>query len=185
MLWSLRKLRCWIWLEILWNKKKDDLELNKFAWLLRRSWTKTEKNVSGAKMKTPYFKKIVDSAGNEWVDSQDIFSIHWRTWHVFFFFNKWYPFIVKKCEQLNYYNNHTSTAYSNPDLSRLIGFCSGWVSARGCYEDLKYNVCYIKDSRDKTIMKFDVPKISETERENRKKIDKFWRNIRWIIIYLW
>lgn len=25
-------------------------------------------------MKTPYFKKTTDSAGNEWVDSQDIFQ---------------------------------------------------------------------------------------------------------------
>ena len=29
--------------------------------------------VWGAKMKTPYFKKTTDSAGNEWVDPQDIF----------------------------------------------------------------------------------------------------------------
>ena len=25
-------------------------------------------------MKTPYFKKVADSEGNEWVDSQDIFQ---------------------------------------------------------------------------------------------------------------
>ncbi len=125
-------------------------------------------------MKIPYFKKTTDGAGNEWVDSQDIFQY---TDELGPFFNKWYPFIVKKCEQLNYYNNHTSTAYGNPDLSWLIGFCSGWITARNCYEDFKDSVCYIKDQRDKTIMKFDVPKISETERETRKKIDELWENI--------
>lgn len=126
------------------------------------------------KMKTPYFKKTTDSAGNEWVDSQDIFQY---TDELGPFFNKWYQFVVRKCEQLNYYNDHTSTAYGNPDLSWLIGFCSGWISARNCYEDFKDNVCYIKDWRDKTIMKFDVPKISETEREARKKIDELLENI--------
>lgn len=25
-------------------------------------------------MRTPYFKKTADSAGNEWVDSQDVFQ---------------------------------------------------------------------------------------------------------------
>lgn len=38
-------------------------------------------------------------------------------------------------------------------------------------------VCYVKDWRDKTIMKFDVPKISEIEQETRKKIDELWENI--------
>lgn len=125
-------------------------------------------------MKTPYFKKTTDDAGNEWVDPQDIFQY---TDELGPFFNKWYQFVVKKCEQLNYYNHHTSTAYGNPDLSWLIGFCSGWLSARNCYEDTKDNVCYIKDQRDKTIMKFDVPKISEIERENRKQIDEIWEKL--------
>ena len=66
----------------------------------------------GKERKTPYFKKTTDSAGNEWVDSQDIFQY---TDELGPFFNKWYPFIVRKCEQLNYYNNHTSTAYGNPE----------------------------------------------------------------------
>lgn len=119
-------------------------------------------------MKTPYFKKIADSEGNEWVDSQDIFQYvnEYDT-----FFNKWYQFITRKCEQLNYYNKYTSTAYGNPDLSWLIGFCSGWLSAKNCYEDIKDGVCYIKDQHDRVIMKFDVPKISKMERENRKEIN--------------
>ena len=119
-------------------------------------------------MKTPYFKKVADSAGNEWVDSQDIFQY---TDELGSFFNKWYQFIVKKCEQLNYYNNHTSTAYGNPDLSWLIGFCSGWLSAKNCYEDTKDNICYIKNQHNKVVMKFDVPKISQMERENRKELN--------------
>ena len=119
-------------------------------------------------MKTPYFKKIADSEGNEWVDSQDVFQYvnEYDT-----FFNKWYQFITRKCEQLNYYNKYTSTAYGNPDLSWLIGFCSGWLSAKNCYEDIKDGVCYIKDQHDRVIMKFDVPKISKMERENRKEIN--------------
>ena len=120
-------------------------------------------------MKTPYFKKVTDSEGNEWVDSQDIFQY---TDELGPFFSKWYQFIVKKCEQLNYYNNHTSTAYGNSDLSWLIGFCSGWISARNCYEDFKNGVCYIKNSQDKIIMKFDIPKISQMERENRKEMNE-------------
>ena len=117
-------------------------------------------------MKIPYFKKTIDDVGNEWVDSQDIFQY---TDELGTFFNKWYQFIDKKCEQLNYYNKYTSTAYGNPDLSWLIGFCSGWLSAMGCYEDIKNGVCCIKDQRDKTIMKFDVPKISDMEQEHRKE----------------
>lgn len=127
-----------------------------------------------AKMKTPYFKKTIDSAGNEWVDSQDIFQY---TDELSPFFNKWYQFIVKKCEQLNYYNYHTSTAYGNPDLSWLIGFCSGWLSARNCYEDTKDGVVYIKNQQDRTVIKFDVPKISEMEKDNRKAIDEIWEKL--------
>lgn len=119
-------------------------------------------------MKIPYFKKVIDSEGNEWVDSQDIFQ-YVNEYDAFF--NKWYQFIVKKCEQLNYYNKYTSTAYGNPDLSWLIGFCSGWLSAKNCYEDIKDGVCYIKDQRDRVIIKFDVPKISQMERENRKELN--------------
>lgn len=125
-------------------------------------------------MKIPYFKKTTDSAGNDWVDSQDIFQYVDELGP---FFNKWYQFIVKKCEQLNYYNNHTSTAYGNPDFSWLIGFCSGWLSARNCYEDMEDGVVYIKDNRDKTIMKFDVPKISEMERDSRNAINEMWENM--------
>ena len=120
-------------------------------------------------MKTPYFKKTTDSAGNEWVDPQDIFQY---TEEFGPFFNRWYQFIVKKCEQLNYYNDHTSTAYGNPDLSWLIGFCSGWLSAKGCYEDIKDSICYIKNQRDKIVMKFDIPKISQLEQENRIDTDR-------------
>ena len=120
-------------------------------------------------MKTPYFKKVADSEGNEWVDSQDIFQYanEYDT-----FFNKWYQFIFRKCELLNYYNKYTSTAYGNPDLSWLIGFCSGWLSAKNCYEDTKDNICYIKNQHDKIVMKFDVPKIPQMELENRKEINK-------------
>ena len=125
-------------------------------------------------MKTPYFKKTTDSAGNEWVDPQDIFQY---TEELGPFFNKWYQFIVKKCEQLNYYNNHTSTAYGNPDLSGLIGFCLGWLSAKGCYEDIKDSICYIKNQRGKIIMKFDIPKISQLEQENRIDLDRILERI--------
>ena len=92
-------------------------------------------------MKTPYFKKVVDSEGNEWVDSQDIFQYvnEYDT-----FFNKWYQFIVKKCELLNYYNKYTSTAYGNPDLSWLIGFCSGWLSAKIVMKILKITFATLK-----------------------------------------
>lgn len=120
-------------------------------------------------MKVPYFQKTIDSTGNEWVDSQDIFQY---ADELSTFFNKWYQFIVRKCEQLNYFNKYTSTAYGNPDLSWLIGFCLGWLSAKGCCEDIKDGICYIKDWREKTIMKFDVPKISQMENENRKGLNK-------------
>lgn len=67
-------------------------------------------------MKTPYFKKTIDDAGNEWVDSQDIFQY---VDEGSVFFNKWYLFITKWCDVLNYYNMNTSTAYGNPDLSNM------------------------------------------------------------------
>ena len=126
------------------------------------------------KMKTLYFKKTVDSAEKEWVDSQDIFQY---VDEGSAFFNKWYLFITKWCDILNYYNMNTSTAHGNPDLSNMQGFCSGYLAALGCYYWESNEVCYIKDRRDKIIIKFDVPKISETERENRKKIDEFWENV--------
>lgn len=126
-------------------------------------------------MKTPYFKKTTDDAGNEWVDPQDIFQYvdEGST-----FFNKWYLFITKWCDVLNYYNMNTSTAYGNPDLANMQGFCSGYLAALGCYcWESNEEICYIKDRRNRTIMKFDVPKISRMERENRKKIDELWENI--------
>lgn len=41
-------------------------------------------------------------------------------------------------------------------------------------EGIRYidNICYIKNQHDKVVMKFDVPKISQVERENRKEINK-------------
>ena len=33
------------------------------------------------------------------------------------------------------------------------------------------NICYIKNQHDKVVMKFDVPKISQMERENRKELN--------------
>lgn len=41
----------------------------------------------------------------------------------------------------------------------------------------KDGACYIKDQRDKIIMKFDTSKISEIERESRKKIDELWEKL--------
>ena len=35
------------------------------------------------------------------------------------------------------------------------------------------NICYIKNQHDKVVMKFDVPKISQMERENRKELNNF------------
>ena len=33
------------------------------------------------------------------------------------------------------------------------------------------NICYIKNQHDKVVMKFDVPKISQMEMENRKELN--------------
>ena len=114
-------------------------------------------------MKTPYFKKTVDDVGNEWVDSQDIFKY---VDEGSAFFNKWYLFITKWCDVLNYYNMSTSTAYGNPDLSNMQGFCSGYLAALGCYcWESNEEICYIKDRRNRTIMKFDVPDRKSVGRE--------------------
>lgn len=45
------------------------------------------------------------------------------------------------------------------------------ICKKNCYEDIKDGVCYIKDQRDRVIIKFDIPKISQMERENRKELN--------------
>ena len=59
----------------------------------------------------------------------------------------------------------------NPELPIKV-FISG-----ECCEDTKDGVVYIKNQQDRTVMKFDVPKIPETERENRKQIDEIWEKL--------
>ena len=128
-------------------------------------------------MKIPYFKKTVDDAGNEWVDPQDIFQYvdEGST-----FFNKWYLFITKWCDVLNYYNMNTSTAYGNPDLANMQGFCSGYLAALGCYCWDSNEICYIKDRRDRTIMKFDVQVnlVGMWKNMKRNKVSHISKNIK-------
>ena len=122
----------------------------------------------------PYIKKSTDGAGNEWVDAQDIFNYVEEGSP---FFNKWYMFIVKQCEVLNYFNMNTSTAYGNPDYSNMLGFCSGYLTALHCYSWDKDGVMIIKDKNDKNIFKIDVPKTSSLEKENREELRKLWNNL--------
>ena len=48
-------------------------------------------------------------------------------------------------------------------FTRYFPVC-GWIR----YID---NICYIKNQHDNVVMKFDVPKISKMERENRKELN--------------
>ena len=50
----------------------------------------------------------------------------------------------------------------------------GWFTRHfSICEWIRYidNICYIKNQHDKVVMKFDVPKISQIERENRKELN--------------
>lgn len=115
-------------------------------------------------MKIPYFRKTTDEYGNEWVRSLDLFDFGVEEGSPFF--NKWFMFISNECELLNYYNNNTSTAYGNPDYSNLQGFCRGYLAALNCYTEDIDSVRYVKNSHNKTVMKFDIPKLSEAEKQN-------------------
>lgn len=125
-------------------------------------------------MRLPYFKKVLDEAGNEWVTAEDLFNY---TSEMSPFFIKWYSFIVKECQLLNYFNDHTSTAYGNPDYMYLKGVCAGWLAGRECYEDEEDGVLLIKNKNNKTIMKFDLPKISEMEKSNRKELTQLYEEL--------
>ena len=125
-------------------------------------------------MKVPYFRKTVDDVGLEWVNDQDIFNY---VEELSPFFLKWYAFIRKECELLNYFNSYTSTAYGNPDYSYLKGVCSGWLAARNCWEDVKDEILYIRNTNNKIIMKFDIPKISDIEKNNRKELTQLYEEL--------
>ena len=125
-------------------------------------------------MRLLYFKKVLDEAGNEWVAAEDLFNY---TSEMSPFFIKWYSFIVKECQLLNYFNDHTSTAYGNPDYMYLKGVCAGWLAGRECYEDEEDGVLLIKNKNNKTIMKFDLPKISEMEKSNRKELTQLYEEL--------
>ena len=125
-------------------------------------------------MKTPHFKKVTDDVGNEWLSASDIFEY---VEELSPFFIKWYAFITKECDLLNYFNNHTSTAYGNPDYMYLKGVCAGWLAGRECWEDDRDGILYIKNKSNKTIMKFDIPKISDFERENRKELTELYDSL--------
>mgnify|MGYP007025962940 CR=1 FL=1 len=125
-------------------------------------------------MKTPYFKKVLDDVGNEWLNAQDIFEY---VEEMSPFFNKWYSFIVQECGLLNYYNDHTSTAYGNPDYMYLKGVCAGWLAGRECWEDEKDGILYIKNKNNKIIMKFDIPKLSDMEKVNRKGLTELYEEL--------
>lgn len=124
-----------------------------------------------------YFRKTTDDVGNEWLTSQDIFEY---VEELSPFFIKWYAFIAKECELLNYFNTYTSTAYGNPDYMYLKGVCAGWLASRECWEDIKDGVLYIKNKNNKIIMKFDIPKIPDIEMNNRRELNKMLDELRGI-----
>lgn len=80
-----------------------------------------------------------------------------------------YAFLYLVEQELNYFNYNTSTAFGNPDLTRIEGMVAGYCMAKGwTIEDTeRYRV--IKSGK-RTKFVIERPKIPRHELDNRRDI---------------
>ena len=116
------------------------------------------------------FTKETDTDGFEWVEPRQAFR----------YFRdeedpkaqELYNFACRVAEWLNYYNDYSSTAFGNPDLSRKEGWVMGYCAAR--HWDLRETreMVTIATWSGRKVMTFEKPKLPQGEIDNRREINK-------------
>lgn len=79
-------------------------------------------------------------------------------------------------EELNYYNHHTSTAFGDPEYSRISGKVIGYMIAKHWEWIESDGIIRIKSGR-RTRYIIERPCISAVERNNRKELNDLLRNL--------
>lgn len=72
-------------------------------------------------------------------------------------------------EELNYYNQRTSTAFGDPEYARISGMVKGYMLARSWSWEEQDDIIRIK-SGNRTRYIIERPCISAMEKENRQEI---------------
>ena len=119
-----------------------------------------------------YFKKYTDGS-IEYINASDVFKTmneeDPKAQEIFAFMS----FVE---QEMNYYNDHSSTAFGNPDLARIEGIISGYCMAKGWDIVDSDGYRFIK-SGNKIIFTIEIPKISQSEIDNRNDIRKTLRDM--------
>ena len=125
-----------------------------------------------------YIKKHADENGIcEYIDPTDIFE----------FFKEgtdqageMYTFLLMVAEELNYFNDHSSTAFGNPDYEYKRGKVEGYLRAKHWdWEETGKSgnvIISIKTRSGRAIMKIEKPKIPDSEIENRRNVAQLRRD---------
>ena len=79
-------------------------------------------------------------------------------------------------EELNYYNQRTSTAFGDPAFERISGKVKGYLLAMGWVWEEHDNIIRIK-SGSRTRYIIERPCISAMERNNRQEIASLMKNV--------
>lgn len=115
--------------------------------------------------------KTVDKDGFEWLNTEDLFNYIREDSRNF---GCYYEFVKRMAEYLHYYNNHTSTAFGNPDYAQMDGVIGGFCLAKQWAYDEDVDIITISDKRGRKLFEFEKPKISQMEIDKRKEIQKMW-----------
>ena len=126
-------------------------------------------------MKTIYIKKYCDNESDiEYIEPSDVFKYYPETSDKGQYF---YTFLLKMKDYVEYYNNHTSTAFGNPDLAKMDGIILGWcLGANWQIEESKKEI-KILSKGGRLIMLIERPKKSLAETEKRKELKQMWNEI--------
>lgn len=113
-----------------------------------------------------HLKKHRDEDGTEYIWASDVFEVMGE-------FDpkaqKAFEFLLLVEKVLNYFANHTSTAFGNPDLANAEGRVAGYCMAKGwVWEERDGEVRITKGKR--TLFRIEKPALPQHEIENRRDI---------------
>ena len=89
-------------------------------------------------------------------------------------FQKYYNFVTRYINYLNWYNTHTSPLNGDTSYAELRGWITGFMAASNI-EEIAEKDSYCLRKGNKLLFKFDKIPLSHAEIETRKDNAKTWR----------
>lgn len=122
-----------------------------------------------------YIKKYYEEdTDTEYIKPSDVFNYYeeWSDKGQYY-----YSFLLRVADYLHYFNFNTSTAFGNPDYSKMNGIVLGWCFGAEWEIKEDCNKIEIFSKKGRKIMVIEKPKTPNTELSKRKEIDKTWREV--------